>query len=109
MQMLVAPEQSKDALHSAECKEVPLELSIVMPCLNERETLATCIRKAQAALEANHITGEVVIADNGSTDGSQQIARDLGARVIDVKEKGYGNALRAGITAARGTYVIMGD
>ncbi|MEV4319673.1 glycosyltransferase family 2 protein [Actinocrispum sp. NPDC049592] len=86
-----------------------LELSIVMPCLNEAETLATCINKAMGYLERSGVAGEVVIADNGSTDGSQQIARDLGARVVDVEAKGYGNALMGGIKASRGTYVIMGD
>ncbi|TCO64484.1 glycosyltransferase family 2 protein [Actinocrispum wychmicini] len=85
------------------------ELTIVMPCLNEAETLATCIRKAQGYLERSGVDGEVLIADNGSTDGSQEIARGLGARVVDVAAKGYGNALMGGIRAARGTYVIMGD
>ena len=85
------------------------ELTIVMPCLNEAETLATCIRKAQGYLERSGVDGEVLIADNGSTDGSQDIARRLGARVVDVEAKGYGNALLGGIRAARGTYVIMGD
>jgi glycosyltransferase involved in cell wall biosynthesis len=85
------------------------ELSILMPCLNEAETLATCIRKAQSAMTRNAIHGEVVIADNGSTDGSQEIARSLGARVVDVAEKGYGNALRGGIAASRGRFIIMGD
>ncbi|TCO60471.1 glycosyltransferase family 2 protein [Actinocrispum wychmicini] len=87
----------------------PIELSIVMPCLNEAETLATCIGKAQGYLERSGVVGEVVIADNGSTDGSQDIARELGARVVDVEAKGYGNALMGGIRAAHGTYVIMGD
>jgi glycosyltransferase involved in cell wall biosynthesis len=86
-----------------------IELSIVMPCLNEAETLATCIDKAHGYLERSGISGEVVIADNGSTDGSQQIARDHGARVVDVPAKGYGSALMGGIEAAQGTYVIMGD
>jgi glycosyltransferase involved in cell wall biosynthesis len=86
-----------------------IELSIVMPCLNEAETLATCIRKAQGYLNDYGVSGEVVIADNGSTDGSQTIAQQLGARVIDIREKGYGSALRGGILAARGRYVIMGD
>tara|TARA_R110002051_G_scaffold13435_2_gene44869 strand:+ start:63275 stop:64426 length:1152 start_codon:yes stop_codon:yes gene_type:complete len=85
------------------------ELSVVMPCLNEAETLAICIQKAQGFFEREGVTGEVVIADNGSTDGSQQIATDLGARVVAVPVKGYGNALIGGITAAEGTYVIMGD
>ncbi|WP_046744096.1 glycosyltransferase family 2 protein [Kordia zhangzhouensis] len=86
-----------------------LELSIVMPCLNEAETLEICIKKAQSFLEKNHIEGEVVIADNGSTDGSQAIAQRLNARVVAVSEKGYGNALKGGIKAAQGKYVIMGD
>ncbi len=85
------------------------ELSIVMPCLNEAETIDTCIRKALRYLEANGIRGEVVVADNGSTDGSPQIALSLGARVIDVPAKGYGNALLNGIKAARGRYIVMGD
>ena len=85
------------------------ELSILMPCLNEAETLATCIKKAQKALEDLNVNGEVVIADNGSTDGSPEIAVSLGARVIHVAEKGYGNALLGGIKAARGKYIIMGD
>jgi glycosyltransferase involved in cell wall biosynthesis len=86
-----------------------IELSIVMPCLNEAETLATCIDKAQGYLTRSGIVGEVVVADNGSTDGSQQIAVDHGARVVNVEAKGYGSALMGGIEAARGTYVIMGD
>lgn len=86
-----------------------VELSIVMPCLNEAETLATCINKAKSFLKENKIFGEVLIADNGSTDGSQEIAENLGARVVDVEEKGYGSALKGGINAAQGKYVIMGD
>ncbi|PZN93034.1 MAG: dolichol-P-glucose synthetase [Alphaproteobacteria bacterium] len=86
-----------------------LELTIVMPCLDEAETLATCIEKANRYLASSGVAGEVVIADNGSTDGSQDIARALGARVIDVPRRGYGAALQAGIAGARGRYVIMGD
>ena len=86
-----------------------IELSIVMPCLDEAETLATCITKANTYLRTSGVHGEVVIADNGSTDGSQQIAESLGARVVPVSRKGYGNALMGGIEAARGKYVIMGD
>ena len=93
----------------AEPIEENLELSIVMPCLNEAETLATCIRKAQSFLSGAGIAGEVVIADNGSTDGSPGIAASLGARVVNVEAKGYGSALRGGIEAARGRFVIMGD
>jgi glycosyltransferase involved in cell wall biosynthesis len=85
------------------------QLTIVMPCLNEAETLAVCIRKAQAGIAAAGVTGEVLIADNGSTDGSIKIAEEHGARVARVTEKGYGNALRGGIAAARGEWVIMGD
>ena len=85
------------------------ELSIVMPCLNEARTLATCIRKAEASIARLGLDGEVVVADNGSTDGSREIAAELGARVVPVAERGYGNALAAGIEAARGRWVIMGD
>lgn len=87
----------------------PVELTIVMPCLNEAETLATCIQQARAFFDDHGVDGEVLIADNGSTDGSQQIARDNGARVVDVPEKGYGAALIGGIAAARGRFVAMGD
>lgn len=86
-----------------------LELTILMPCLNEAETLAICIEKAQAYLARTGISGEVLIADNGSTDGSQEIARGLGARVVPVPERGYGAAIGGGIAAARGRYIIMGD
>lgn len=86
-----------------------IELSIVMPCLNEAETLKTCIDKAMAYLERSGIKGEVVIGDNGSTDGSQRIAREAGARVVDVPRRGYGAALIGAIEASRGRYVIMGD
>jgi glycosyltransferase involved in cell wall biosynthesis len=85
------------------------ELSVVMPCLNEAQTIGTCIRKAQASFERMGIVGEVVVADNGSTDGSQTIAEELGARVVPVVERGYGSALTGGIAAARGRWVIMGD
>ena len=89
--------------------EAPLELSIVMPCLNEAETLATCIKKARNWLIKNNVSGEVIVADNGSTDGSQTIAGVMGARVINVTTKGYGSALMGGIKAAHGKYVVMGD
>ena len=90
-------------------KDTPVEVTIVMPCLNEADTLRICIEKAQRALSANNISGEVVVADNGSTDGSQGIAMRMGARVVNVAAKGYGNALMGGIVAARGKYIIMGD
>src|SRR5262249_39430821 len=86
-----------------------IELSILMPCLNEAETLATCIRKARQFLEEHDIDGEVVVADNGSSDGSQEIEVNAGARVVPVPTLGYGSALISGIQAARGKYVIMGD
>lgn len=86
-----------------------LELSIVMPCLNEADTLGTCIDKAQRSLRENGIAGEVIVADNGSTDGSREIAIERRARLIPVEAKGYGNALMGGIAAAQGRYVIMGD
>lgn len=86
-----------------------IELTIVMPCLNEAETLKTCIDKAMKYLNDNNISGEVVIGDNGSTDGSQDIARSCGARVVDIPRKGYGSALMGAIQAAKGKYVIMGD
>ncbi len=86
-----------------------LELSVVMPCLNEAETLETCIRKAFEGLAQGNSLGEVIVADNGSTDGSQKIAEDLGCRVIKVAERGYGNALMGGIEASQGCFVLMGD
>src|SRR6202522_3896171 len=86
-----------------------VELTVVVPCLNEAETVATCVRKAIGFLTESGIDGEVLIADNGSTDGSQQLAREAGARVVPISEKGYGNALMGGIVAAEGKYIIMGD
>jgi glycosyltransferase involved in cell wall biosynthesis len=86
-----------------------LTVTILMPCLNEAETLAFCVRQAVAALRDNNISGEVLIADNGSTDGSQQIAVEEGARVLNVPVRGYGAALMAGIADARGKYVLMAD
>ena len=85
------------------------ELTILMPCLNEAETLETCIVKAFDYLKRSGVDGEVLIADNGSTDGSQKIAKRLGARVVDVPTKGYGAALGAGIAGAKGQFIIMGD
>ena len=86
-----------------------IEFTILMPCLNEAETLAVCINKARAFLDKHKISGEILIADNGSKDGSQQIAKDNGARVVDCPERGYGSALIEGCNAAYGKYVIMGD
>ena len=85
------------------------ELSIVLPCLNEAETLPTCIGRAREALAESGIAGEIVVADNGSTDDSREIAEGMGARVVSVAEKGYGAAVLGGIAEARGTYVLMAD
>jgi len=81
----------------------------VLPCLNEAETLGTCLSKAMGVLRDREIRGEVIVADNGSSDGSQDIATALGARVVTVNARGYGNALMGGIAAARGEFVVMGD
>ena len=98
-----------DALSPSGIPSDRCELTILMPCLNEAETLAICIAKARGYLERSGVHGEVLIADNGSTDGSQAIALAAGARVVAVAEKGYGSALLGGIHAAHGRYVIMGD
>jgi glycosyltransferase involved in cell wall biosynthesis len=90
-------------------RPAPIEVSVVLPCLNEADTLAVCIEKVQRGLRDCGAAGEIIVADNGSTDGSPDIASRMGARVIDVAAKGYGNALRGGIAAARGTFVVMGD
>ena len=86
--------------------EAAVEVSIVMPCLNEADTLAACIQTAQAALRDSGIAGEVIVADNGSSDGSPEIAGMLGARLIHVDARGYGSAMMGGIEAARGRYSI---
>jgi glycosyltransferase involved in cell wall biosynthesis len=86
-----------------------VELSIVMPCLNERDTVGVCVRKAMSALSEAGIRGEVIVADNGSSDGSVELAQAEGARVVNVTEKGYGSALKGGILASRGEYVLMAD
>jgi glycosyltransferase involved in cell wall biosynthesis len=99
------PNGFEPSLHDANAPT----LSVVMPCLNESLTLGTCIKKAFATMERLNVAGEVIVADNGSKDGSQAIAMQLGARVIPVSTPGYGSALRGGIAAARGRYVIMGD
>ena len=87
----------------------PVEVSVVLPCLNEAETLAICIQKIRRACEANDLTYEIIVADNGSSDGSPGLGRAEGARVVAVEERGYGRALMGGIGAARGRYVVMGD
>lgn len=103
----VVPPPAPTSVEEPEVAE--LELSVVMPCLNEADTLATCIQKAQQAMRSAGIAGEVVVADNGSTDRSIEIAESLGARVVHVEAKGYGNALMGGIESAKGRYIIMGD
>ena len=104
-----APRGAAAAREQDRPDEGAIELSVVMPCLNEAETLGTCIRKAQSVFARHGIAGEIIVADNGSTDGSPDIARAMGARVVHVAAKGYGSALMGGIEAARGRYVIMGD
>jgi glycosyltransferase involved in cell wall biosynthesis len=104
--MSVAQRPRKSA---APLTEMAIEVSIVMPCLDEAETLGTCIRKAQSAINGGALKAEIIVADNGSTDGSALIARELGARVVEVARKGYGSALLGGIAAARGKFVVMGD
>ncbi len=98
-----------DFHRTATAPDDELELSIVIPCLNEHETIGTCVCKAVFAMQSAKIDGEVIVADNGSTDGSQAIARRSGARVVAVTERGYGSALQGGIQAAHGRYVLMGD
>jgi glycosyltransferase involved in cell wall biosynthesis len=97
----------QDSIEAFETSE--LELTILMPCLNEAETVASCVGKARSFLQRTGIEGEVLVADNGSTDGSPELARNAGARVIQVTAKGYGSALLGGLRAARGRFVIMGD
>jgi len=107
MSRALPPYAVRPAIPEPESRDV--ELTILMPCLNEAETIATCIDKAQSFLARSGVAGEVLIADNGSSDGSVEYALARGARVIAVTERGYGAALRAGIAAARGRFVIMGD
>jgi glycosyltransferase involved in cell wall biosynthesis len=107
---LTAREASPTGLNRMSSEEpTGLEVSVVMPCLNEGDTLGTCVAKARRALEEHGIRGEIIVADNGSTDGSVAVAERLGARVVHVNERGYGSALMGGIDAARGRYVVMGD
>lgn len=104
----VAAEQGADVAASSPLAQ-SCELTILMPCLNEARTLGHCIAKAKSYLADSGVCGEVLVADNGSSDGSQALAIELGARVVHVAERGYGAALRAGIAAARGRFVVMGD
>src|SRR5436309_6828682 len=100
---------SDSALREATGETRPVEVSVVIPCLNEANSLAYCVDKARKALQEAGLSGEVVVADNGSTDGSIELAEKLGARLIRVEQRGYGAALRAGIAAARGPFIVMGD
>jgi glycosyltransferase involved in cell wall biosynthesis len=102
-------EQTKWWLEEGMLMDDNLELSVVLPCLNEAKTIQVCVRKSLSQIKLLGIKGEVVVADNGSTDGSQGLARAAGARVVDVLERGYGSALRNGIEAAHGRWVIMAD
>src|SRR5260370_21313812 len=92
-----------------ERKTEPIEVLVVIPCLNEEDTLARCIEKARRALREHNIAGEIVVADNGSTDSSRAIAEREQARVVTIKEPGYGSTLMGRIAAARGRFVIIGD
>jgi glycosyltransferase involved in cell wall biosynthesis len=94
---------------SCEIRSTLTELTILMPCLNEAETIAACVKKASSYLSRSYIHGEILIADNGSTDGSQGIAQRLGARVVSISERGYGAALIGGIEAAKGRDVDSYD
>ena len=107
--MDIRPINESPAVVSGDEAAPAVELSVVMPCLNEAETLATCINKALGFFAEAGVTGEVIVADNESTDGSIKIAEDLGVRVVPVTERGYGWALSGGIDAAQGKYIIMGD
>jgi glycosyltransferase involved in cell wall biosynthesis len=102
-------DRGRAATHPTDAPGLGCELTILIPCLNESDTVGICIDKARAFLEREMISGEVVVADNGSTDGSRDIAMRHGARVVEIEQKGYGSALLGGIAAARGRYVIMGD
>jgi glycosyltransferase involved in cell wall biosynthesis len=104
MQAVLEPAAQVPAVEDAE-----VGVSVVMPCLNEARTVGRCVAKAVGALREIGVEGEVVVADNGSMDGSQEIARAHGARVVSAARRGYGSALQAGIAAARGRFVIMGD
>lgn len=107
--MSISPKASDRQGETYPSARSSVELSVVMPCLNEADTLAACIEGAQRALAENNIEGEIIIADNGSTDESHEIAARAGVRFVQVKARGYGNALMCGIGAARGKFIIMGD
>ena len=92
-----------------ESEQSPLDVSVVIPCLNEANSIGYCVKKAIAAFQAAGLRGEVIVSDNGSTDGSIELAEKLGARVVHAEQKGYGAALQAGIRASRGQFIVMGD
>src|SRR3954468_1319515 len=103
-----APEAPVSHLHAGP-GAAGVELTVLVPCLDEARTVADCVAAALGFLRSAGVAGEVLVADNGSSDGSQALARQAGARVIDVPRRGYGAALGAGIAAARGRFVVMGD
>ena len=107
-EILAASASAQEDMEVASASDA-IELSVVMPCLNERRTVGGCVQQALDTIRANGIAGEVIVADNGSTDGSAGIALEAGARVVSIPEKGYGSALTGGIAAARGRYVLMAD
>ena len=107
--MSASPTASLKQKQSLSLDDIPIEVSVVIPCLNEADTLETCIVKARRALCKHNMRGEIIVADNGSTDGSPAIASRMGARVVHVKGAGYGSALMGGMAAARGDFIIMGD
>src|SRR6202040_3000911 len=109
MKSNATPQFSTQTLLSTQQFEVSLDVSVVIPCLNEANSLAFCVEKAVTAFGKASLRGEVIVAYNGSTDGSIEIAESNGARVVHVQERGYGAALKAGIASSQGKYVIMGD
>lgn len=108
-QIINSTDDGAPQLYRGGVEPISLEVSIVMPCLNEAETLEACVKEALAAIAEVGVAGEVVVADNGSTDGSVELAQKAGARVVEVRRKGYGNALLAGFSSARGKYILMAD
>ena len=107
--MMAAGINTKPGASTFQCDPAGPELSVVMPCLNEAETLQACIEKVQRAFRESGVAGEIIVADNGSADGSRDVAARMGARLVQVEDKGYGCALRGGTAAARGKYIIIGD
>ena len=106
---MVSEEMNRSDTFKMNMNRREIELSIVMPCLNEAKTVEKCIQRARGYLERNRINGEVIISDNGSQDGSNEIAAATGALVTVVSQRGYGAAIRGGISQARGKYIIIGD